>query len=370
MQGSGDPAQPGGCTYSGANNPRFYHDAKFIDMDGDGLKDLVTVRSAFKVAGPGSFCFFVGDLVYFTNPGAALNASTQWAEHVLSGYPVGALGPDIALDDYDFEGDGIPEIVATRFFGGPYIRVFGAPAGQNWSVVNQVTGPFVRQQDITTTDGSPFGVQIADLNLDGKADVLSTNHQSDNCFSVTQAPIPGRLLAFEQPAGGVFTGTWTRRVLKDNIRPNPTFPAPTAAPGRLAPGHAEAFTPVRGLQGKVKPWIVMGGDEASKVWLLTPKSPSKTSWDYQAAVVFDINDTYGAGTTQRLMVAGEAAPGEVISTIGQPSVRYDLPGPTGQAQIYVPVFEAKEVHILSLRPGAASNRVVCPADERVACPVP
>ena len=50
---------------------------------------------------------------------------------------------------------------------------------------------------------------------------------------------------------------------------------------------------MRGLKGKVKPWIVVSGDEASKVWLLTPKSPSKTNWEYLSAVVFDINDTYG-----------------------------------------------------------------------------
>lgn len=363
-------AAPGGCTYSGANNPRFYHDAKFVDMDGDGLKDIVTVRSAFKVAGPGSFCFFVGDLVWFRNPGAALAPNTPWAESVIYGYPATALGPDIALDVYDFEGDGIPEVVATRFFGGPSIRIFGAPAGQNWSAVNQLAGPFVRQQDITTTQGSPFGVQIVDLNLDGKVDVLATNHQTDNCFSVTQTTVPGRVVAFEQPVGGVFTGTWTTRILKDNIRPNPTYPAPTAGPGRLAPGLAQAFTPVRGLQGKVKPWIVVGGDEASKVWLLTPKSPSKTSWEYLSAVVFDINDTYGPQTTQTLMSPTGISPGEVISTIGGPSVRYDAAGPTGQAQIYVPVFEAREIRVLTLRTGASADRVVCPPDVRESCPVP
>ena len=362
-------ALPGGCTFTATNFPHFYHDAKFVDMDGDGLKDIVTVRSSFKVAGPGSFCFFTGDLVYFTNPGPALAANVQWAEHILTGYPAGALGPDIALDEFDFENDGIPEIVATRFFGGPYVRIFGAPAGQNWSVVNQTTGPFVRQQDISTTQGSPFGVEIVDLNLDGKMDVLATNHQTDNCFSVTQTAVPGRVIAFEQPVGGVFTGTWTTRILKDNIRPNPTYPAPTAGPGRLAPGHALAFTPVRGLQGKVKPWIVVSGDEASKVWLLTPKSPSKTNWEYLSAVVFDINDTYGPLTTQTIMGPTGRSPGEVISTIGTQSVRYDGPGPTAQAQIYIPVFEGKEIHVLSLRPGAAGDRVVCPPDVRESCPV-
>ena len=128
--------------------------------------------------------------------------------------------------------------------------------------------------------------------------------------------------------------------------------------------------PVRGLQGAVKPWIMVAGDEASKVWLLTPKSPSKTNWEYQSAVVFDINDTYGAGTTQTIMGPAGISPGEAISTIGVPSIRYDAPGPTGRAEIYIPVFEAKEVHILTLRPGSAADRVVCPPDGALACPVP
>jgi hypothetical protein len=147
-------------------------------------------------------------------------------------------------------------------------------------------------------------------------------------------------------------------------------PTPTAYPGRLAPGKAKAFAPVRGLQGKVKPWIVVGGDEASKVWLLTPKSPSKTNWEYQSAVIFDINDTYGPGTTQTIMGPSGISPGEIISTIGVPSVRYDSPTSTGQAQIFIPVFEGKRIHILGLRTGSAANRVVCPPDGALACPAP
>ncbi len=159
-------------------------------------------------------------------------------------------------------------------------------------------------------------------------------------------------------------------ILKDNIRPNPTFPAPTAAPGRLAPGLAVPFTPIAGQQGKVKPWIVVGGDEASKVWLLTPKiATSKTNWDYLSAVIFDINDTYGPGTTQTIMGPSGISPGEIISTIGTPSVRYDGAGATARTQIYIPVFEAKAIHVLTLRPGSTADRVACPPDVREACPV-
>ena len=355
------PAPDSFCDDTGTtNNPQFYHEVRFVDMDGDGLQDVVTVRSNFKVLGAGSFCFFAGQLVYFKNPGAAISPATPWEEHLLYGGPIGlGTGPDVAIDIYDFEGDGVPEVVASHFFNrNGAIRIYGAPAGQNWNAVDAVNGPYVRQANIAgnpglATDlGLPFGIQIVDLNLDGKMDLLTTNHQRDNCFDVTQSVVPGRVVAYEQPASGnVFGGGWIRHALKDEIRPNPTFPVPTMAPGRLAPGLAKAFTTVRGLQGKTKPWIVVGGDEASKVWLLTPKSPSKTNWDYQSAVIFDINDYYGPQTTQTIMGPGGISPGEVISTIGTPSVRYDSPAPTGQAQIYIPVFEAKAIHIVGFRPG-------------------
>lgn len=372
-QSTGGP--PGDSCDDLTSKPRFYHDMVFVDMDSDGFKDIVTVRSSFKVAGYGSVCFFSGELVYFKNPGPALSPTVQWEEHVLLGYPGSGAGagpgPDIAIEAYDFENDGVPELIATSFFvAGGFIRIYGAPVGQSWSSVDVVNGPYVRQAQIAgSLQGRPFDITLVDLNLDGRIDILSTNHQPDNCFEPTLDPIPGRVNVYEQPASGnVFGGGWIRRTIKDNIRPNATFPEPTAYPGRLAPGKAKAFAPVRGLQGKVKPWIVVGGDEASKVWLLTPKSPSKTNWEYQSAVIFDINDYYGPGTTQTIMGPDGISPGEVISTIGAPSVRYDSPTATGQAQIFIPVFEAKQIHILGLRPGSAANRVVCPPDVREECP--
>jgi hypothetical protein len=345
-------------------------------MDEDGYKDIVTVRSSFKPLGPGSFCGFYGDLVYFKNPGAAISANTEWEEHVLYAWPnAGAGGPDLSIRMYDFENDGIPEAVASHFFNrNGAVRIYGAPAGMNWSDVDYLNGPFVRQANmVTSAQGQPFGFEIVDLNLDGKVDILVTNHQRDNCFEVTQGAIPGRVIALEQPASGnVFAGAaaWPLHILKDDIRPNPTYPEPTAAPGRLAPGLAVPFTPIAGQQGKVKPWIVVGGDEASKVWLLTPKvATSATNWEYLSAVIFDINDAYGPGTTQTIMGPSGISPGEVISTIGTPSVRYDGAGATARTQIYIPVFEAKAIHVLTLRPGSTSDRVACPPDVREACPV-
>lgn len=350
---------------SSDNQPWFYHDAVFIDMDDDGLQDIVSVRSSFKVRG--GFCPPSGQLLWFRNPGADLRPDVEWEEFVLVDTAPKPGGPEVNMKAADMDGDGVPEIIATHFFKYDGITIYGAPKGGRWSDVDPLDGPFVRQNDIMRGQGNPFAVHIEDLNLDGRLDVLTSNHQPDGCFEVTQSEIPGRVIVLEQPArGDIFKRKWRLHVVKDNIRPNPTFPAPKMGPGRLAPNRALAFWPARVLQGTTRPWLLVGGDEASKVWVLKPRYPLDSSrWEYDSAVIFDINDHYGANASQTLLNDPQ---GVSISTIGGLTWRYDQAGPLGLAEIYFPVFEARDIHVISFRPTAA-GRIACPPDVSVACPV-
>ncbi len=367
-----------GFTFPGdpENSPRFYHRVLFMDMNGDDLDDIVTVRSGLRVV-PSAYPPFA-ELVYFVNPGGDIASDQPWDEVVLFGGPAaGFLGPDVHLEAHDFEADGVPEIVATHFFSGfpvepgqpppqnGKIAIYGAPVGGTWADVNADSFALPRIKDISSDQGYPFDVQIVDLNRDGKADILATNHQPDNCSPPTSSQVPGRVYALEQPASGaIFEAEWTTHILLDDIRPNPST-QPVQAPGRLAPGRAQAFHPVRHAEGSSKPWIVVGGDEAGKVWLLEPTQVfNSSSWEYDSAVIFDINDHYGPGTTQTPM----ADPfGITVSTIGGIAVRYDQPGYFGFAEIYVPVFESKEIHVFSYRPRFGEQTIECPAEEKVAC---
>jgi hypothetical protein len=363
---------PNDARYSEGQQPRFYHLVKWYDMDSDGLKDAVTVRSTFKVQG--AFCLPPGgELVWFENPGAAIDANTPWVEHVITDFPLSQTGPDITLDIADLEGDGVPEIVANNFFVTESISLYGAPVGDaDWSGVNTATNP-PRIVDISADQGAPFSVSFEDLNRDGLLDVLASNHASDDCFPRTQDVIPGRIYALEQPASGdLFNDPWVTHILKDDIRPQPTYPAPNndpAGPGRLAPGLAQVFWPTPWDEYSSRPWIVAGGDEAAKVWLLKPTSQDPNNWDYDSAVIFDINDTYGANTTQSFSAPAPAT-GVSISTIGGVSWRYDRDWAWGAyAEIYIPVFEGRDIQRITFRPLAAEKKIVCPADGQLACPV-
>ena len=342
-------------------------------MDGDGRRDIVTVRSGFRVV-PSIYPPF-SELVYFKNPGNNVDPNQEWEEVVLWGGPAASfLGPDIHLEAHDFEGDGVPEIVATHFFSGDpappgtppqggKIALYGAPEGQPWSVVNALAFQLPRVADLSTDQGFPFDVQIVDLNRDGRSDILATNHQPDQCTPARSSPVRGRVYALEAPASGrIFEDPWTTRILLDDIVPNPSLPG-TTPPGRLTPGAAKAFWPVRFLEGIAKPWIVVGGDEASRVWVLRPKQPrDPANWLYDSAVVFDINDYYGPGTSQQPNEFGVT-----ISTIGGVAVRYDRKHLFGLAEIYIPVFEGRDIHILSFRGGPRRPRISCPVDQSIPC---
>ncbi len=360
---------PDSPDYDPAQAPRFYHLVKWFDMDGDGLKDAVTVRSGLKVQGV--FCLPPqGEVVWFKNPGADLDPAVEWQEFVIAGYPTITYAADISLDMADLEGDGVPEIVGGNFFTGGLISLYGAPVGGDWTDVDPVTSP-PRLAQISSDQGLPFGVRFVDLNRDGKLDVLASNHQKDNCFSVTQDVIPGRIYALEQPAtGDLFNDPWVSHILKDDIRPNPTFPTPSGGPGRLAPGLAQEIWPYPIAEMFDKPWVVAGGDEASKVWLLKPVSQDPNNWEYDSAVIFDINDYYGPNASQSFSAPAPAT-GVSISTIGGVSWRYDRDWAWGSyAEIYIPVFEGRDIHRISFRDQGEGSQVVCPADGQLACPVP
>lgn len=348
------------------NEQWYYHQALFHDMDGDGLQDIITARASFK-----PFlhrCPPTGELVWFRNPGAALAPDRPWDVHVLVGLPDERNGPEVNLDMADLDADGVPEIIATHFFTSDHITIFGAPAGRPWRALRDEPRLRPRRQTVMSGQGRPFAVEAIDLDLDGRLEILTSNHQGDGCFDVTRDTIPGRVLALVPPADGrIFDSPWSAQVLKDDIRPHPTVPAPERGPGRLAPNRAIAFWPQRSMEGRERPWIVVGGDEASKVWVLRPLAPrARGDWRYASHVIFDINEHYGPGTTQTLRRDPQ---GVKFGTIGGISWRYDRPGPRGRAVIYAPVFEAREIHLLSFRPGRGT-RIGCTPDVVTACPAP
>eukprot|EP00536_Pseudo-nitzschia_multiseries_P013546 jgi/Psemu1/35541/gm1.35541_g len=345
------------------NESRFYHHSVFHDMDGDGLLDIVSVRSGKRIF-PLPEPPVSGELVWFKNPGENLDKTVPWEETIL----VDGLGPDIAIQKYDFDDDGVPEFLTAHFFTGEKIVVYGVSGdeGEDWSSVAKGETE-IRSVDISTDQGKPFDLKIEDLNGDGYVDILATNHQEDDCQFPTE--VPGRVYAITPPKDKQHffdASKWTERVLLDNIYPQPSLPGARAS--RLTPGKVSTFYPSRREERiKGRPWIVVGGDEAGKVWIFKPKG--QRGWNYEVKVIFDINDEYGPDTTQSNL---ETRPGISISTIGAIATRYDRKGDDGMTEIYIPVFEGQEIHVFSFRKAlkGQSTQVKCLADIKLECPAP
>jgi hypothetical protein len=321
---------------STATAPWFYHNAVFHDMDGDGLLDIITVRSAQTFNPPSPFP--LGQLVWFKNPGALLSPTDPWDEVILfSGSGPDPpnknnAGPDILIRMEDLDGDGTPEFVCTSFFSvGAFspdvgkVTLFGAPTVGGWAVVNAMdaTAPTVRTKTIVDNQGKPFGLEIVDLNGDQRPDLLLTNHQPLNAST-----IKGRVVAVEQPQqpGDIFIDDWTTHILLDDIEPTP-------GPSRLAPGFAKAIYPFPAADKSkqqykgVKPWILVGGDQSGKVWLLSPADTKESQdWDYSSEIIFD------------------AGQGTIGDQIGVKSLNEK-----GEVILYIPVYEAGEIYVFRLK---------------------
>ena len=341
--------------------PRFHHTAVFFDMDGDGLLDIVTVRTGFC---PDRQRFHppIGEMVWFRNPGPdSLDPHLPWNETVLVAGDASEqdCGPDVDIAMFDFEGDGVPEFVATHFFGhSQKIALYGAPAHGNWSCVNardpDAAPPRIR--DISSKElGRPFNIEVVDLNGDSKVEILVTNHQTIN------DTIAGRVMVLEPPKhGDIFSKPWRTRILLDGLRPAPDL---LGRNERAAPGHAVPIFPCLPEQTvatrrwwaprQCQPWLLVSGDQAGKVWLMKPR-PWK-SFSYTTELIFDIDEVYGSNTTQTVGTGkqGEAPRGLTISSIGRPVASWDR---NDCWTVFVPVFEAAKLHILRVHVGGTFSR--------------
>ena len=137
---------------------------------------------------------------------------------------------------------------------------------------------------------------------------------------------------------------------------------------RLAPGKAKAFYPSRAQEAdpSTRPCIVVGGDEAGKVWILTPvEGPGSImtgDLEYEDHVIFDINVKF----VDMCKTQTDVRPGVTISTLGAVETRYDRTGADGVTEIFIPVFEAKVIFVYSFR--AEGGPVVeCLPDETLGC---
>jgi len=234
----------------------FYHNATWIDMNGDGRLDVLSAKATKPLFGAGS-----GSLVWLEQPPEGL-AALPWKEHVVT------PGPDVFITvlELDSKKETL-EVVATEFFSSQLTL----------NVIGLNNGSLIYRTVIDNSIGPVYRAELASLNADGGRQLLVTNHIDD----VTKSAV----FAYDIPEDP--TQKWTRYTLATG------FPVTEKGLNQAAPGFAYACHPFVHSQAQdERPLILVAGDDSQSAYLLTPSS--NTPFEYGMETVVKTGGTVGS----------------------------------------------------------------------------
>ncbi len=149
------------------DSSRWYHEALPVDMDGDGDMDFVTTNQNTTVFEEGT-----GLVEWYENNGVPGEVSLTRHEIAEGG---GAL-----LTLFDVDSDGDQDVILPQFWEGESLV---------WLEQTSLTTPWVKHV-INDDTGRGFGAEIADMNGDGRPDLVYGNH-NHQLSTVTDEQVMG-----------------------------------------------------------------------------------------------------------------------------------------------------------------------------------
>jgi len=224
----------------------FYHRIIQVDISGDGVEDILTCRSYKPVFGKTKV-----ELVAFLYN----SVNKDYDEKIILEDVC-----DVYLDVADLDGDGKFEIVAAGFFFSKLAVIYSDDESNSF-----INGK-VSAKQIDENGGKFFDVKIIDLDLDGKLELLVTNHQ-DNDDAVKGS------IFYYKLSGDVRTGQFERFVINDEV-----FPVLKIGFNQGSPGTAVAFWPKLSDENKTRPYLLVAGDGSEQAYVFEPSQTGPISY--------------------------------------------------------------------------------------------
>jgi len=247
----------------------YYHDAQWVDMDGDGLLDIIAARAYTNVIGQSD-----GELIWLQQPADATKITSEWKITSLQ------KGPDI-LVLLDQQKQGVLSVYAPEFWG-KKLSLTTIKLGKN-------SMPQVVSYDvIDDTLGPGYQIYLLDADGDGDKELVVSNHLGKD----------GMIFAYELPlkeSEALEASKYKRITLSDDYVVT-KWGMNQAAPGFPYPFYVDSkkHASLRPTAKGARPWFLVAGDGTQGVHIMYPVDDETNHYKYTTEKIIDAGGVIGS----------------------------------------------------------------------------
>lgn len=247
----------------------YYSMIDWVDMNQDGWPDIITSRSRGERPS-----IQYTELMWLQNPGYMANFGVhKWTVHRITN------GPDVNFRVMRIplpSGESRLVIIGAGYWDNKLYAVWTEDPEEDWTNVDAIN------ERVIDNNGWFFDIQIADVNADGRDDVLVTTW----AYGTQQ----GTVMVYEIPCD--FTrDKWRRHVLIESL-------VDMHMPDVMSGGKINVFHPFvrdsRKISQKKKPYILVSGDNEGRLSVLIPSSKKTNDWEYTSHTIYRTRSSIGA----------------------------------------------------------------------------